>query len=302
MSTNQSLGFDGLYKGMWSVFTSCYGAVLGWSLLLSLVMSLVLIVSFVVPLWAGLPPIFFQVCSWLLTVLVFIPLAAHLKYDVVRRARHKRATNGSSPELAKPNMYGSVVLVGLFQLVLLLPALIVSSAAVPNEFGAFTQNQPALRKLISGVGKNGPVEEKEQQAKAAGKKDKANQLQKDAQEDAKARPSLFSDSVQPILAVLFFLLMIIAGVAALTWIPWAWIALLDPRTDVTSAGAALRYARELTAGTCSGPIRWSILGVLIVTGIIGGGSVLLCCIGYFFLGAPLTLAYGPGLYLAMRGE
>ena len=79
MSINQSVRFDGLYKGMLGVFTSCYGAVLGWSLLLIIVMSLLFIVSSVVALWAGLPPLGGRVCSWLLSVLVWVPLAAHLK-------------------------------------------------------------------------------------------------------------------------------------------------------------------------------------------------------------------------------
>jgi len=309
MSTNQSIRFDGLYKGMWSVFTSCYGVVLGWSLLVVLVSYIVMAILGVVNMafrGIGLPSAVGIACYCLMVLLVLVPLMAYLKYDVLRRARRKRATNGSSSEPAKSNMYGSVVLVGLFPLVLSLPGTILLFAGLPTEIrelelDAFTQNQPALQKLFSGLGQNGKGEEKEQQAKAAGKKDEGNQLQKENQEAA-LQPLLAPSGGHPILVSLGGLLAIIAWVASLTWIPWALIALLDPRTDVTSAGAALRYARELTAGTCAGAVRWSICGVSIVAALIGVGSLLLCCIGIFFLGLPLAFAFGPGLYLAMRGE
>jgi hypothetical protein len=301
MSTNQAVEFGGLYEGMWGVFKSCYGAVLGWSLLVGFVQYILLLVSF----RTGLSAEIAFACFWLVCLLVMVPLTAHLKYDVVRRARRKRATNGSSPEPAKPKMYGSVVLVGLFPLVLFLPSTILFFAGLPTEvkefeWAALSQNRPALQKLISGLGQKGQVEEKGQQAEAAGKKDEANQLQKEV--PVPALQQFVPSGGQAILAILGLLLGIVAWVALLTWVPWALIALLDPRTDVTSAGAALRYARELTAGTCSGAIRWSILGVFIVTGLIAFGSIILCCIGIYFLGLPLTFAFGPGLYLAMRGE
>lgn len=309
MSINQSIKFGELYKGMWSVFTSCYGAVLGWSLLVVVVSYIAMLILGVLNMVfraIGLPSAVGIVCYCLLMLLVIVPLAAYLKYDILRRARRKRATNGSSSEPAKSNMYSSVVLVSLFPLVLVLPGMILVFAGLPTEIrelelDAFTQNQAALQKLLGGAGQNGKGEEKEQQAKAAGKKDEANQRQNENQDVA--LPQLLAPSGgHPTLIGLGGLLWIIASVALLTWVPWALIALLDPRTDVTSAGAALRYARELTAGTCSGAIRWSIWGVLFVAGLIGAGSILLCCIGVFFLGFPLMFASGPGLYLAMRGE
>ena len=305
MSTKQVLGFGKLYSGMWRFFASCYGWVLGWGLLFGVISG---ILWQVIPLLSGLIGLPGRIASAVVLLsgsVVLIPIAAYLKYDVLQRARQKAAgKSGSPPERAKPKMYGNLVLIGLFTMVLFLPSNILFFAALPTEITTFEfaviggKKATAIKELIQDFTHKYQAEEKDEKAESGDHLKKGNP-------DALAatlKTVFFPTRAKAVLIIVSFVAWFITILALLTWMPWALLALLDPRTDVTTAGAALRYARELTAGTCSGAVRWSIFWVSIIVHLISFGSILLCCIGFYLLGLPLLFAFGPGLYLAMRGE
>jgi hypothetical protein len=307
MSTSHSLRFSQLFGGMWRVFRSCYGAVLGWSLLVALLPNI--LSQFAMKL--GLPGSVLLGVLLLIGLLVIAPITAYLKYDVIKRARRKLATNGSAVEPAKSKMYGNVVLISLFALVLFLPGMILGIAGLPAEvkqleWAGLTQNQAAANKMLESLGVKQAEKKDAGKVEGAGEKDlgeKGKTDQRQAKAVGVALEKMFMPTpAQAVLLILGFLAWVTAALAGLTWIPWAWMALLDPRTEAATAGAALGYARQLTKSTCSGPVRWSIFGVMVVMQLIVIGSFGLCCIGIIFLGMPLMFAFGPGLYLTMRGE
>ena len=297
MATNQSVGFGKLFGGMWGIFTSCYWSLLGFSLLLGGIIWVAQGVSMLIGsgLGAGIrqgAQIGLSL-NYLIGLIVVVPSLAYIKYFILRRARWKLAAKGSSPEPAKPNMYGKLVLTGIFQFLFCLPGVIFILSGNPEVF----TNQVAMQKMITSFLQMEQVDEEAQKAEAAGEKDKSDRLQKEAKEDTKRL-----EKDQPATGIMLsYVGMLLAGIAGvvvmLFWLPWAWLGLLDPRTEVTSAGAALRYGRELTSGN-----RGAIFLVLIVIVLIFIGSFLACCLPAFFFALPLWFAFGPGLYIAMRGE
>lgn len=289
------------------MFRSCYGTVLGWSLFVALLPN----ICSQIALKLGLPGSVLLGVLLLVGLLVIAPITAYLKYDVIKRARRKLATNGSAVEPAKSKMYGNVVLISLFALALFLPGMVLGIAGLPTEikqveWAGLTQNQAAVKKILESFGVKQAEKNDAGKVDGAGKKDPGEKEKADprqAQAVGNALKKMFMlTPAQAVLLSLGFLAWVIAALAGLTWLPWAWMALLDPRTEAATAGAALAYARQLTKSTCSGPVRWSIFGVMVVTQLIVIGSFGLCCIGIIFLGMPLMFAFGPGLYLTMRGE
>ena len=99
------------------------------------------------------------------------------------------------------------------------------------------------------------------------------------------------------LALLGTLVTIVGSLVALLWFPWAYLAVLDPRNEASSAAAALRYGRELNA-----PMRASMYAASIVVTLILMGTIILCVLPALFFGLPLVLAAFPAFYMAMRGE
>jgi hypothetical protein len=273
MSDGQAIGFGDLFGSMWRVFKSNYGIVLGLGFLgLACLLGLVILVNGVgialaedaAPGAMGPRAIAFCITA-VVNVFVIWPIFAYIGYAILRRGR-------GSNEPRKAGRYGAIVLISIFQGLFIFPGQVVSLIASPGQFSNAIVTFDGMSQLFG----SGDRAEKREAAEEM----KADQLPTNRG-----------------LATFGVALILVGGLFLLLWVPWANLAVLDPRNDASSAGAALRYGRNLNA-----PVRGPMYGAWIVAGLICVASVCLFCLPGLFFGFPLFLAAGPGFYMAMRGE
>lgn len=289
MTNGQSLGFQDLFGSMFRLFKSNYGillvftfAMIGMGLVMALIMN-----GVGIPLAASTEPgalgpvMIGTTIALLFAVFVLWPVMAYIGYAILRRGR-------SSSEPRKAGRYCAIVVIGIFLAVLVFPGHYIMASGNPGQYSNVVAAVRNIVRVQATHDENEPHAEvvHEEEASAAG-------------QDGSITIAIKRDQipVKPGLLALGWAVMIIGSLIALIWIPWAYLAILDPRTEARSAAEALRYGRELNA-----PVRGPMYGAYIVAALIMVVSSCLCCLPAIFFGLPLILAVGPAFYMAMRGE
>jgi heme/copper-type cytochrome/quinol oxidase subunit 2 len=279
---------------MWRVFKSHYGRLLGFSILLIVIYVVLTAIAqgigFLLAANAqpdALAPVMWSACvAMALAAVVMYPISAYMYYSVLRRAR-------GSNERAKSGRYGGLVLISIFVVLWILPGVLVLQASNPGAFSNWSANIAKIQDAVRARDQ----EKQADQAQQQGQSEKAEQLRNEAGQETDAAVKVKTVMPNFGMMALGLALMIIGGLVSLLWAPWAYLALLDPRTEATSAGTALRLGRQLNA-----PVRGAMYGGYIVVCLIYIGSLALCFLPAVFIGMPLALALAPGFYMAMRGE
>lgn len=282
MTESKALGFQDLFGAAWSGFKSNYGAILGFGILGIIIAS---VWFFLINIVGGslaasaedgalAPRLVAFALQLFISVFIVLPVYAYIGYAILRRVR------GSS-EPRKAGKYGGIVLLAIFQTVFFLPGQFLMVLGNPGQFSNLINTYEGLEKLNEDAhSEHASTAEATAEVREDQREFKAGQL-------PMHNGLLFGGSI----------LMLLGGLLLLLWIPWANLALLDPRNESTSAGQALQYGSALTA-----PTRGPMYGAWIVMCLIGVGSFCLFCLPGIFFGMPLLLAAGPGFYMAMRGE
>ena len=115
---------------------------------------------------------------------------------------------------------------------------------------------------------------------------------------------LANASDAPVAALLGIALVVVGYIAAIAiTLPLSVILMMsivlivDPRVNAAGGMSAINHARRMTQGNLP-----SLSGLLLVTGLIAGLSIYLCCVGLPLFGMPLTFAIIGASYEMLRVE
>ena len=104
-----------------------------------------------------------------------------------------------------------------------------------------------------------------------------------------------------VFAIVTLIVAIVAGIAAFVYCTvrfgFAYGLIIDPVVGRLTAMDALSFSWELTR-----EFRWGLIGLYLLVGLILGGSVLLLCVGYLFLGLPLGIGVAGASYWLIVGR
>lgn len=294
------VGFSEIFGGTWRAFTSNYSGLLGYAFVLLIIGLCLWLVTAAVGAWlqvevfesGSYAPVMF--CGALVLIFAFVvqvPVLAYMQYGVLRRLR------GTTQE-RRQGQYGSVLLIAFVEVLLFAPGQFVYEASNPGMFeNVFVTidviseameeeaNQGVGEQDGSGMQENAGVSnpEPEEQGSPWGKKF-----------DTKLQQRLIPND--PMLELVAAVLWIIAIFISFIWLPWAHLAVLDPRSNVGSVSEALRYGWQLCSAS-----RGAVIGSGIVL-IVIAALTYSCCLPGIFFGAPLLFAWVPTAYMLMRGE
>ena len=277
-------GFSDLFGATWRALMSNYGLQLGYgavfilmvlgSAILVLVVGLFLQSYFFKPGDLGAVMIGAAINLFLGVVIIY-PVVAYLHYGILRRLR-------GSTEARKRGRYAVILVISIIQGCLMAPSVFVQAAARPGEFANLILDFEVTGAAVKVNAEQGAETAEQKRAKADALKERL---------DTERIPTNVG------LSVLAGVLGIMGGVVALLWIPWAYVAALDPRTNVTTAAEALQYGGMLCAGS-RGPMYGAGFVLLLIICV----SVILCCLPAVFFGIPLAIGAVPAFYMTMRGE
>lgn len=289
--------FSSLFGAMWRVFTQHYALLLGYGII-AIVLTLAallcrLLVGTILVEHTDLSPMGAALIGvgvgLVVGLLLIFPVLAYLYYTIVRHVR-------GAGERAVGGRYGQLIVLSLLGTVLIAPGELLHAAGNPDQVLApervWTQFERSFRA-------HEDMEKARLETGANLQKEQNVLLDRAAREEA----DNLDDSTRPLgqpdlLFQGFGLVLLFAGeLVALMWLPWAYIALLDPRAKVHTVGGALAEGRRLARRG-----RGAMVGVAVVTFMIFITSLILFCFPGIFFGYPLAMAFGPGLYMAMRGE
>ena len=299
MAQVRSCTFGMLFRSGWDLFKANYGVCLGFGLLYLLLFIVLVALQFIIGLTLTADASD-TMTGHLAVILVSIFFASVLLGPIMCRLLFRILSRDRGDGVpARPHRYGMLVGIALIGQVIMAPAMIGQALGDPDQY-------LEMRNLPTYMEQTYALQMKKQQANIADSNGDAKQAAAYRQEADELQASIeqttsemetYRANRSPMWQVFSGIYSIVAGILLMIWLPWAGMAILDPREQVSSVQEALGRGWQLASSA-----RGAIIGVYIVLMLIIVASICALVLPIIFLGLPFATAIIPGVYRCLRGE